>query len=102
MGDGSLAHLSSAATVAASAAGMKITDPRALLAKVDQEKFRRILGERRPHRAPEVQVVEPQVHEGHGAQPASAKEARAADKERAGTLRSRIQRFADNVDTDAI
>src|SRR5207248_7492530 len=28
--------------------------------------------------------------------------ARTADKQRAGVLRSRIQRFADNVDTDAI
>src|SRR5712675_2062834 len=62
MGDGSLAHLASAATVAASAQSMKITDPRAWLARVDEEKFRRILGERRPRRAPEVRVVEPEVH----------------------------------------
>src|SRR5437588_817356 len=43
MGDGSLAHLGSAATVAASAQTMKITDPRSLLERVDEEKFRRIL-----------------------------------------------------------
>jgi len=36
MGEGSLAHLASAATVAASAAEMKVTDPRPLLAMVDQ------------------------------------------------------------------
>src|SRR5205814_8386991 len=78
MGDGSLAHLSSAATVAASAVGMKIADPRSLLARVDQDRYRRILGERKPRRTPEVQVVEPQVHLGEGAAPTSAKEARAA------------------------
>ncbi|HZX93114.1 MAG TPA: aconitase family protein [Myxococcales bacterium] len=103
MGDGSLAHLASAATVAASAAGMKVADPRALLAKVDQQRFRRILGERKPRRTPEVQVVEPAVHLAPvGATPVSAKAARAADRQQAGVVRSRIQRFGDNVDTDAI
>ncbi|HEY5677250.1 MAG TPA: aconitase family protein, partial [Myxococcales bacterium] len=103
MGDGSLAHLGSAATVAASAAGMKIEDPRPLLARVDQERFRRILGERQPRRAPEVRIVEPQLPEKTaGAAPSSAREARAADKQRASVVRSRIQRFGDNVDTDAI
>ncbi len=102
MGDGSLAHLSSAATVAASAASMKITDPRPLLARVDQEKFRRILGERKLRRTPEVQTVEPSAQVGAAAAPASAREGRAADKQRAAVVRSRIQRFGDNVDTDAI
>ncbi|MGZ6124287.1 MAG: LeuD/DmdB family oxidoreductase small subunit [Myxococcales bacterium] len=103
MGDGSLAHLSSGATVAASAQQMKIADPRPLLARVDQQRFRRILGERRPRRTPEVQVVEPQVHLAPaGATAGSAKEARRADQQRAGSIRSRIQRFGDNVDTDAI
>src|SRR5437870_5537240 len=103
MGDGSLAHLGSAATVAASAQTMKITDPRSLLARVDEEKFRRILGERRPRRAPEVRMVEPEIHLAPaGAIPSSAKEARAADRRQAGTIPSRIQRFGDNVATDAI
>src|SRR5882672_2252192 len=61
MGDGSLAHLGSAATVAASAQSMKISDPRPLLARVDQERFRRILGERKPRRTPEVEAAEPQM-----------------------------------------
>jgi aconitate hydratase/homoaconitate hydratase len=129
MGDGSLAHLASAATVAASAGAMRITDPRPLLAKVDPERYRRILGERKPRRTPEVRIVEPRPHlatagagprpQSAGARearaadkappPLSAREARAADKERAGTgtdtggkIRSHIQRFGDNVDTDAI
>ena len=102
MGDGSLAHLSSAATVAASAASLQITDPRALLARVDQDKFRRILGERKMRRTPEVQTVEPQMKVGAAAAPGSAREERAQDKQRAAVVRSRIQRFGDNVDTDAI
>src|SRR5438309_4921364 len=106
MGEDSLSHLASAATVAASAAEMKVTDPRPLLALVDQDRYRRILGERKARRAPEVRVVEPDVaRAGATAEPASsAKAARSAD--RAATqsriLKSRIQRFADNVDTDAI
>ena len=103
MGDGSLAHLSSAATVAASAQGMKIADPRPLLARVDQDRFRRILGARSPRRAPEIQVVEPAIHLAPaGATATSAKQARQQDRQRAGAIRSRIQRFGDNVDTDAI
>jgi 3-isopropylmalate dehydratase small subunit len=102
MGDGSLAHLSSAATVAASAALMKITDPRPLLSKIDQDRYRRILGERKVRRTPEVRIVEPSMATSQGASPSSAKEARSSDKQKAAIISSRIQRFADNVDTDAI
>jgi len=102
MGDGSLAHLGSAATVAASAQAMKVTDPRPLLARVDQDRFRRILGERKPRRTPEVQAVEPEAHLAQGVAAASAKDARVQDRQRAAVVRSRIQRFGDNVDTDAI
>jgi aconitate hydratase/homoaconitate hydratase len=103
MGEGSLAYLAAAATVAAAAPEMKVADPRPLLARVDQERYRRILGERRPRRAPEVRSVEPEAHLAPaGATAVSAREGRAADKQRAAVVRSRIQRFGDNVDTDAI
>jgi aconitate hydratase/homoaconitate hydratase len=103
MGEGSLAHLASAATVAASAQEMKVSDPRPLLAAVDRDRFRRILGERKPRRAPEVRIVEPELDvagAGGASQPARA--ARAGDRRRASALRGRVQRFGDNVDTDAI
>src|SRR5437588_5771398 len=61
MGEGSLAHLASAATVAASAAEMKLADPRPFLALVDQGRYRAILGERKGRGAPEVRVVEPEL-----------------------------------------
>src|SRR5207253_8191072 len=64
---------------------------------------RRIRGERKPRRSPEVQGVEPEAHLAQGvAAAASAKDARVQDKQRAALVRSRIQRFGDNVDTDAI
>src|SRR5207302_4980615 len=96
MGEGSLAHLASAATVAASALQMKVTDPRPLLATIDQDRYRQILGERQPRRVPEVQVTEPEPHlapAGSAAPPArSGKQARAADRASAAarTLKSRI------------
>ena len=64
MGEGSLAHLASAATVAASAAQMKVTDPRPLLASIDQDRYRQILGERKRRGTPQVRVVEPEVRVG--------------------------------------
>ena len=104
MGEGSLAHLASGATVAASAASMKITDPRPLLAQVDQDRYRRILGERKVRRTPEVRVMEPETHlapSGATVQP-SARDALPSDKHVAATVRGRVQRFGDNIDTDAI
>jgi aconitate hydratase/homoaconitate hydratase len=103
MGEGSLAHLASAATVAASAIELKVADPRPLLALVDRDRFRRILGERKPRRAPEVRVVEPDLDVAVAPGAArSAREERADDRGRAAVLRGRVQRFGDNVDTDAI
>jgi 3-isopropylmalate dehydratase small subunit len=103
MGEGSLAHLASAATVAASAVEMKVADPRPLLGGVDQERFQRILGSRKPRRAPEVRIIEPALDlAGARASSGSAREARASDRARAAVLRGRVQRFGDNVDTDAI
>jgi 3-isopropylmalate dehydratase small subunit len=102
MGMGSLAHLASAATVAASAAQMKITDPRPLLALVDQDRFAKILGRRQPRGAPEVQVIEPSVQlEQHAEGPAQEKP-QAEGREAGAILSSRVQRFGDAVDTDAI
>jgi aconitate hydratase/homoaconitate hydratase len=102
MGEGSLAHLASAATVAASALRMEVADPRPLLASIDQDRYRQILGERKQRGTPEVRVVEPEVRAFGGAQAGGAKQERAADRARVDTVRARIQRFGDNVDTDAI
>jgi aconitate hydratase/homoaconitate hydratase len=96
MGAGSLAWLASGATVAASALGMTMTDPRPLLARVDRDRLDAILRRPRRHIAPEIHVSEPAI--------ALAPEHAAAHGERAGggVVRGRVQRFGDAVDTDAI
>jgi 3-isopropylmalate dehydratase small subunit len=96
MGAGSLAWLASAATVAASALDMRVTDPRPLLERVDRERLDTILRRRRTRIQSEIRLSEPQIHL------AEAHTAAQAEARRAGTIRGRVQRFGDAVDTDAI
>ncbi|HEX9067389.1 MAG TPA: aconitase family protein, partial [Ktedonobacterales bacterium] len=96
MGEGSLAWLASAATVAASSFGMRVTDPRALLDRVDRDRLDAILLRKRHTVAPEVTYHEPEIE---------AQASRVAGKHGAtagGTVRGTVQRFGDSVDTDAI
>ncbi len=97
MGEGSLAHLASAATVTASSTQMRLRDPRPLLARVDRERYEAIL-DRRPAHVPEVRGTEPapKLASPHTAGGASGGAAAAAP------VRGRVQRFGDNVDTDAM
>ncbi|HTN88522.1 MAG TPA: aconitase family protein [Sorangium sp.] len=96
MGEGSLAYLASAATVAASSVGMAVADPRPLLERVDRTRFDRALG-RGSARLPEVTtedpVIEWTVRREHEAR---------ADSGVKSTVAGRVQRFGDHVDTDAI
>ena len=97
MGQGSLAWLASAATVAASSVEMKIADPRPLLAQVDQDRFNKLLFRNVSRRIYEVQPVEPSV------EVASASGGHSASGGKAGKqVTGRVQRFGDHVDTDAI
>jgi aconitate hydratase/homoaconitate hydratase len=108
MGEGSLAYLASAATVAATALGMEVRDPRPLLARVEPARLAKILG-RDLGRIPEVgfQHSEPTSV---GTQPATdvppaALATPAADSQAAGPrppVQGRVQRFGDHIDTDAI
>jgi 3-isopropylmalate dehydratase small subunit len=97
MGEGSLAHLASGATVAASALTMKIADPRPLLAKIDQGRYAQILGRKSASQVPSVRPSEPDPVLAKSHVQASS-DAAAASAE----LRGKVQRFGDNVDTDAI
>jgi aconitate hydratase/homoaconitate hydratase len=94
MGEGSLAYLASAATVAASALDLKIADPRPLLAKVSPDTFNRILG--RDARVPNVKTAEPDIAIAAGHHQTRAGGAKG------GVVRGRVQRFGDHIDTDAI
>ena len=107
MGEGSFAWLASAATVAASALGMQVRDPRPLLARVDPSRLARIL-RRDPGRVADIRVTqtEPLGYVAADAAPATgAQTAGKADAQTAGARQptvGRVQRFGDHIDTDAI
>lgn len=98
MGEGSLAYLASAATVAASALSMQVADPRPLLAEVDQDRYDTLL-RRKDVRPVEIRITEPEV-DVVDATAASASNGASAQVE--STIRGGVQRFGDAVDTDAI
>ncbi len=96
MGAGSLAWLASAATVAASSLDMKLADPRRWTEGTDQDRYNRILG-RKGASTPSISTVEPL--------PVSAPVEVGAAQKQAGTggvISSRVHRFGDHIDTDAM
>jgi 3-isopropylmalate dehydratase small subunit len=97
MGKGSLAWLGSAATVAASSVEQKVADPRPYLAQIDQDRYQRLLFRDRAARAPRFDIAEPEV---------SVPESKGAIAQGPGakgsTVRGKVQRFDDHIDTDAI
>ncbi len=99
MGAGSLAWLAAGATVAASALDMKVADPRPWIDEVDRDRYRRILGLEPEAPVPEVLPVEPEPVEPPGAGVAAEGVAGGAE---AASVESRVQRFGDHIDTDAI
>jgi len=96
MGEGSLAWLASAATVAASALQMRVADPRPLLDRVDRDRLDAILQRQRNAPPVEITVTEPEI--------ALATPRTGAERQGAtgGVVRAQVQRFGDSVDTDAI
>jgi aconitate hydratase/homoaconitate hydratase len=97
MGPGSLAWLSSAVTVAASAPDLVLRDPRPHLAHIDRERYARLLARPPLPAPPEVHLVAPAVPVTDAA-PTAPPRTRTPGTE----LRGRVQRFGDHVDTDAI
>jgi aconitate hydratase/homoaconitate hydratase len=98
MGEGSLAYLASAATVAASALDLRIADPRPLLAAISPERFERLLGRDGRASLPEVHLAEPETAVAPSEQTGDGAATSTANRVLAG----RVQRFGDHVDTDAI
>jgi 3-isopropylmalate dehydratase small subunit len=96
MGEGSLAWLASAATVAASALQMRVADPRPLLDRIDRDRLDAILQRQRNAPPVEITVTEPEI--------ALATPRAGAERQGAtgGVIRAQVQRFGDSVDTDAI
>lgn len=98
MGPGSIAWLASAPTVAASAIAMRITDPRALIAHVTDEEFRRYLAP--APTLPMFVVTEP--HAQVAPHESSAADLPDAVQDDDAMIEGRVQRFGDHIDTDAI
>lgn len=99
MGPGSLAWLASGATVAASAGEMRIGDPRPFLHRIDQDRFRKLLGRVDEVSLPNITAQEPKLAI------ASESASVATTTENAATpslISGRVQLFGDNIDTDAI
>lgn len=102
MGQGSLAWLASAATVAASSVDMRIADPRPYLERIDRERYARLLFRDRLPRVPEVSVREPEVEGTLIPRAPSGAKVESPFTSRPDLLRAQVQRFGDHVDTDAI
>jgi 3-isopropylmalate dehydratase small subunit len=98
MGEGSHAWLASGASVAASAASMTITDVRPILSRLDQSRFLSLLGRQPDAVVPEVRHEEPRVETDGVAKTEHA----AGGAAPSARVRGQVQRFGDNVDTDAI
>lgn len=95
MGKGSLAWLASAATVAASAFDMTIVDPRALLERVDRNKWEKLTSQRD---LPAVTLNTPHAPAANGSKVEHASNGHHATERISG----HAQMFGDHVDTDAI
>lgn len=99
MGKGSLAWLASASTVAASSLGLQVADPRPWLDRIDRDRYWSMLGRPQLSSPPNVPIVEPQVV--GGTRQAAHAQAKSGDASQT-PITSRIQRFGDHIDTDAI
>lgn len=95
MGKGSYANICSAATVTASSFGMELKDPSKLLNGLDRDKYFKMLG--RKTNPIEIQITEPN--------PILSESTKGEDGGvggLAGKIEGKVQKFGDNIDTDAI
>lgn len=105
MGKGSFAYITSAAAVAASSFDMKVKDPSELLRVVDQQKYKRLVKSWINDISVEPNTVEPNpklLHAQESGDAATEDDTSSESIEemsRRGVIRSRVQRFEDNVDT---
>ncbi|KXG51280.1 Aconitase/3-isopropylmalate dehydratase large subunit, alpha/beta/alpha, subdomain 1/3 [Penicillium griseofulvum] len=112
MGKGAIGSITCAAVVAASSFDMVITDPQPLLGQIDRAKLDRILGREGVSLsiAPEISEPNPVLASNIASIDASsslpiqtpAPTLGVAKISSGGVIRSKVQRFGENVDTDAI
>ncbi|KAL4922383.1 hypothetical protein BDW62DRAFT_217273 [Aspergillus aurantiobrunneus] len=105
MGKGSFGNITCAAAVAASSFTMTVTDPRPLLDRLDKARFVKLVSTWKTsvRITPEIHEPEPEAGD---CTPAMSSMLDSIPREggmgRSRIVRSKVQRFAENVDTDAI
>lgn len=101
MGKGSFGNITCAAAVAASSFAMQVTDPRWLLDCLDKKRFARLVGTWKASSSvritPEIHEPEPELGDCAGA--VTSMLDGISDTKKSRIVRSRVQRFAENVDT---
>ncbi|KAJ5429265.1 Aconitase/3-isopropylmalate dehydratase large subunit alpha/beta/alpha subdomain 1/3 [Penicillium cf. griseofulvum] len=112
MGKGAIGSITCAAAVAASSFNMVITDPQPLLGQIDRAKLAKILGRERVSLsiAPEISEPNPVLVSNIASVDSSsifpiqtpAPTLDVTKMSSDGVIRSKVQRFGENVDTDAI
>ncbi|KAA3601472.1 MAG: 3-isopropylmalate dehydratase [Calditrichaeota bacterium] len=95
MGKGSYANICSAATVSASSFGMELKDPSELLNKLDRDKYFKMLGRKTNPIEIEITEPNPKVSENEKTEISGVGGL-------TGKLEGKVQKFGDNIDTDAI
>ncbi|KAJ5240263.1 hypothetical protein N7468_004882 [Penicillium chermesinum] len=109
MGRGSIGHLGSAATVAASSFTMTVTDPHDLLASIDEKAFRDMIKTKRGKNASkldpsthELRYVEPPGNPKAGQDIQSTEDGTAGLNDENLELKGKAQVLGDFIDTDAL
>ncbi|RKK66595.1 hypothetical protein BFJ69_g15271 [Fusarium oxysporum] len=104
MGKGSYGNITCAAAVAASSFDMVVTDPKFLLDQLDPAKLQRLVsGGRSKGPQPELQISEPTPEVSSNNVPILFDSPDSdAGRTTSRVIRSKVQRFGENVDTDAI
>ncbi|KAM0209996.1 hypothetical protein ACHAQI_006108 [Fusarium lateritium] len=109
MGKGSFGNITCAAAVAASSFNMVVTDPKFLLDQLDSAKLERLVsGGRSSGPQPVLHISEPNPEISSNSVPSILNSAAGSELSSPQTpmssrvIRSRVQRFGENVDTDAV
>ncbi|KAJ5537800.1 Aconitase/3-isopropylmalate dehydratase large subunit alpha/beta/alpha subdomain 1/3 [Penicillium frequentans] len=112
MGKGAIGSITCAAVVAASSFDMVVTDARPLLNQIDRVRLDKILGSEKVSLtiAPEISepdpyiasTITPVVADGNTPTESAAFPGETANSSTGDVLQSKVQRFGENVDTDAI
>ncbi|KAH7376605.1 hypothetical protein B0T11DRAFT_272671 [Plectosphaerella cucumerina] len=101
MGKGSIGNITCAAAVAASSFGMEVADPAWLLEKIDRNKYERFIKAPKGLSSATFEVAEPQpdMSVASSALQTVGQEGLAPVSSVSRVVRSKVQRFAENVDT---